>query len=130
MSDVDKTALAKALKLFSEFTDSNIPEDADANLHLRLGTLCARQGGGLTHTETQRGRLRTACGQRRGDGRNSQKTPATNSTSSTRQLLGAADAQTARPATFSTALPHQLLGERGNNTSKSTGRSGRQNAAT
>ena len=55
---------------------------------------------GLTHTETQRGRLRTACGQRRMDSKNSQTTPATTSTSSIRQLLGAADAQTA----------HQLLG--------------------
>ena len=32
---------------------------------------------GLTHTETQRGRLRTACGQRRVDSKNSQTTPAT-----------------------------------------------------
>ena len=50
---------------------------------------------GLTHTEPQRGRLRTACGQRRVDGKNSQTTPAATSTSSIRQLLGAADAQTA-----------------------------------
>ena len=51
---------------------------------------------GLTHTETQRGRLWTACGQRRVDSKNnSQTTPATTSTSSIRQLLGAADAQTA-----------------------------------
>ena len=41
---------------------------------------------GLTHTETQRGRLWTACGQRRMDGKNSQTTPATIRTSSTRQL--------------------------------------------
>ena len=61
---------------------------------------------GLTHTETQRGRLRTASGQRRVDSKNSQTT----STSSIRQLLGAADAQTAYPATFSTAPAHQLLG--------------------
>ena len=87
---------------------------------------------GLTHTETQRGRLRTACGQRRVDSKNSQMTPATPSTSSIRQLLGAADAQTAHPATFSTApgTPTTGLRERGNDTSKSTGRSGRQNAAT
>ena len=39
---------------------------------------------GLTHTETQRGRLRTACGQRRVDSENSQTTPATTSTSSIR----------------------------------------------
>ena len=43
-------------------------------------------------------------------GSNSQTTPATTSTSSIRQLLGAADAQTAHPATFSTAPTHQLLG--------------------
>ena len=49
---------------------------------------------GLTHTETQRGRLRTACGQRCVDSKHSQTTPATTSTSSIRQLLGAADAQT------------------------------------
>ena len=65
---------------------------------------------GLTHTETQRGRLRTACGQRRVDSKNSQTTPPTTSTSSIRQLLGAADAQTAHHATFSTAPTHQLLG--------------------
>ena len=65
---------------------------------------------GLTHTETQRGRLRTACGQRRVDSKNSQTIPATTSTSSIRQLLGAADAQTAHPATSSTAPAHQPLG--------------------
>ena len=65
---------------------------------------------GLTHTETQRGRLWTACGQRCVDSKNSQTTPATTSTSSIRQLLGAADAQTAHHATFSTAPTHQLLG--------------------
>ena len=67
----------------------------------------------------------------------------------TRQPLDAANEQTAHPATFSTAPPHQLLGsataettravpthrplgsaERENDTSKSTGRSGGQNAAT
>ena len=65
---------------------------------------------GLTHTETQRGRLRTACGQRRVNSKNSQMTPATTSTSSIRQLLGTTDAQTAHHATFSTAPTHQLLG--------------------
>ena len=43
-------------------------------------------------------------------GHNSQTTPATTSTSSIRQLLGAADAQTAHHATSSTAPTHQLLG--------------------
>ena len=61
-------------------------------------------------TETQRGRLWTACGQRRVDSKNSQTNPATTSTSSIRQLLGAADAQTAHHATSSTAPAHQLLG--------------------
>ena len=64
----------------------------------------------LTHTETQRGRPRTACGQRCVDGENSQTTPPTTSTSSIRQILGAAGAQTAHHATFSTAPTHQLLG--------------------
>ena len=64
---------------------------------------------GLTHTETQRGRLRTACGQRRVESKNSQTTPATTSTCSIRQLLGAADVQTTHHATFSTAPTHQLL---------------------
>ena len=65
---------------------------------------------GLTHTETQRGRLWTAFGQRHVDSKNSQTTLATTSTSSIRQLLGAADTQTAHHATFSTAPTHQLLG--------------------
>ena len=65
---------------------------------------------GLTHTETQHGRLRTACGQRRVDSKNSQMTPATTSTSSIRQLLGAADVQTAHHATFSTTPTHQIRG--------------------
>ena len=64
----------------------------------------------LTHTETQRGRLWTACGQRRVDSKNSQTTPATTSTSSIRQPLGAADAQMAHHATSSTAPAHQPLG--------------------
>ena len=71
----------------------------------------ARGGTGhLGRTETQRGRLWTACGQRCVDSKNSQTTPATTSTSSIRQLLGAADTQTAHHATFSTAPTHQLLG--------------------
>ena len=60
--------------------------------------------------ETQRGRLWTACGQRCVDSKNSQTTPATTSTSSIRQLLGAADTQTAHHATFSTVPTHQLGG--------------------
>ena len=47
---------------------------------------------------------------RRVAGKNSQSTPATTSTSSIRQLLGATDAQTAHHATSSTALAHQPLG--------------------
>ena len=77
----------------------------------RPGQRVEEQGTqGLTHTETQRGRLRTACGEMCVDGKNSQTTPATTSTSSIRQLLGAADTQTAHPTTFSTAPTHQLLG--------------------
>ena len=71
----------------------------------------ARGGTGhLGRTETQRGRLWTACGQRCVDSKNSQTTPATTSTSSIRQLLGAADTQTAHHATSSTVPTHQLLG--------------------
>ena len=44
------------------------------------------------------------------DSKNSQMTPATTSTSSIRQLLGAADTQTAHHATSSTAPTRQLLG--------------------
>ena len=65
---------------------------------------------GLTHTEPQRGRLWTSCGQRCMDSKNSQTTPATNNTSLIRQLLGAVDAQTAHHATFSTAPTRQPLG--------------------
>ena len=54
--------------------------------------------------------LCTCGGQRCVDSKNSQTTPATTSTSSIRQLLGAADTQTARHATFSTVPTHQLLG--------------------
>ena len=71
----------------------------------------ARGGTGhLGRTETRRGRLWTACGQRCVDSKNSQTTPATTSTSSIRQLLGAADTQTAHYATFSTVPTRQLLG--------------------
>ena len=71
----------------------------------------ARGGTGhLGRTATQRGRLWTACGQRCVDSKNSQTTPATTSASSIRQLLGAADTQTAHHATSSTAPTHQLLG--------------------
>ena len=66
--------------------------------------------GHLGRTETQRGRLWTACGQRCVGSKNSQTTPATTSTSSIRQLLGAADTKTAHHATFSTVPTHQLLG--------------------
>ena len=76
----------------------------------RPGQRVEEQGTWASHTETQRGGLRTACGQRRVDSKNSQATPATISTSSIHQLLGAADTQTAHHATFSTAPTHQLLG--------------------
>ena len=86
---------------------------------------------GLTHTESQRGRWWTACGQRRVDSQNSQTTPTTTSTSSIRQILGATDAQKAHHATqHSPGTPTTGLRERGNDTSGSTGRSGRQKAAT
>ena len=75
---------------------------------LRTKLFVGHRGGGLT--EIQRGRLWRACGQRCVDSKNSQTTPATTSTSSIRQLLGAADAQTVHHATFSTAPSHQLLG--------------------
>ena len=65
---------------------------------------------GVTHTEPQRGRLWTACGQRRVDSKNSHTTPTTTSTTPVRQLLGAADAQTAHTATSSTAPALQALG--------------------
>ena len=93
----------------------------------------ARGGTGhLGLTETQRGRLWTACGQRCVDSKNSQTTPATTSTSSIRQLLGAADTQTAHHCHIqhSPSTPTTGLRKRVNDTSKSTGRSGRQKAAT
>ena len=83
--------------------------EGEKDMWWTVGT--ARGGTGhLGLTETQRGRLWTACGQRCVDSKNSQTTPATTSTTSVRQLLGATDAQTAHPATFSTAPTHQLLG--------------------
>ena len=87
---------------------------------------------GLTHTETQRGRLWTACGQRRVDSKNSQTTPAATSTTSIRQLLGATDAQTAHHATSSTAPAHQPLGSANAEMTpaRAPARSGRQKAAT
>ena len=96
-----------------------------------------RGGGGVAGhlglTETQRGRLWTACGQRSVWTAKTVKRPRQQPTQPPiRQLLGAADAQTAHPATSSTAPTHQTTGlrERGNDTSGSTGRSGRRNAAT
>ena len=65
---------------------------------------------GLTDTETQRGRLWTACGQRCVDSKNSQTKLATTSTTSIRQPLGATDTQAAHHATSSTAPAHQPLG--------------------
>ena len=76
----------------------------------RPGQRVEEQGTWASRTETHRGRLWTACGQRRGDSKNSQTTPPTTSTSSIRQLLGAADAQMAHYVTFSTSPTHQLLG--------------------
>ena len=85
--------------------------EGEKDIWWTAGTACGGTGHlGLTHTETQRGRLWMACGQRCVGSKNSQTTPATTSTSSTRQSLGAADTQTAHPATFSTALAHQPLG--------------------
>ena len=68
-----------------------------------------RAPGPHAHRNTAR-QAADACGQRHVDSKNSQTTPATTSTSSMRQLLGAADAQMAHHATFSTAPTHQLLG--------------------
>ena len=62
----------------------------------RGGDYCAamtkkKKGGGthtLTHTETQRGRLWTACGRRRVDGKTSQTTPTTTSTTPNTPTIG------------------------------------------
>ena len=66
------------------------------------------------------------------DSKNSQTTRATTSTTSIRQLLGAADAQNGTPCHIqhSPNTPTTGLRERRNDTSKSTSRSGRQKAAT
>ena len=72
------------------------------------GMLCVWRGEG--GGGGQWGRLWKACGQRCVDSKNSQTTPATTSTSSIRQLLGAADTQTAHHATFSTVPTRQPLG--------------------
>ena len=84
---------------------------------------------GLTHTETQRGRLRTACGQRRVDSKNSQTTPHQQPAHPQyAQLLGAACANgTPCHIQHSPNTPTTGLRERRNDTSKSTGR---QKAAT
>ena len=87
-----------------------ISREGGKDIWWTAGTARGGRHLGLTQTETQRGRLWTACGQRRMDSKNSQTTPATTSTSSICQLLGAADTQTAHHATFSTAPTHQLLG--------------------
>ena len=67
------------------------------------------------------------------DSKNRQTTSATTSTTSIRQLLGATDVQTAQTPCHiqhSPGTPTTGLRERGNDTSKSTGRSSRQKAAT
>ena len=95
----------------AEFLEGQTSREGEKDIWWTALTMRGGAGHlGLTHTETQRGRLRAACGQRRVDSKNSQTTPATTSTSSIRQLLGAADAQPARHATFSTAPTQQLLG--------------------
>ena len=68
----------------------------------------------------------------RGQQKQSKRPPQQPAQPPVRQLLGTADAQTAHPAASSTAPAHQLLGSANakNDTSRSTGRSGRQNAAT
>ena len=104
--------------------------------HLPLSVfVCGGGGGGvgLTHTETKRGRLWTGLRTEVwGQQETAKRPPQQPAQPPIRQLMGAADAQTAHPATCSTAPAHQTTGlrERGNDTSKSTGRSGRQNAAT
>ena len=87
---------------------------------------------GLTHTETHRGRLWTACGQRRVDRENSQTTPATTSTTPNMPIIGRRRRAngTSRHIQHSPGTPTTGLCERGNDTSKSTGRSGRPKEAT
>ena len=72
----------------------------------RPGQRVEEQGTWASHTQNHS----EAGYGRRVDSKNRQTTPATTSTSSIRQPLGAADAQTAHHATFSTAPTHQLLG--------------------
>ena len=95
-----------------------------------VGVAGTARGGtghlGLTHTETQRGKLWTACGQRRLGSKHSQTTPATTSASSIHQLLGATAAQTAHHATFSTAPTHQLLGSANAETTPARAAAGRK----
>ena len=92
-----------------------------------------RSGG--TWASRTRKRSEAGCGRPEGGGAWAAKTvkrpPQQPAQPPVRQLLGTAIEQTA-PATFSTAPAHQTTGlrERGNDTSKSTGRSGRQKAAT
>ena len=82
--------------------------EGERDMWWTVGTTRGRAGHlGLKHTETQRGRLWTACGQRRVDSKNSQTIPATTSAASVRQLLGATDAHL---ATSSTAPTQQPLG--------------------
>ena len=66
------------------------------------------------------------------DSKNGQVTPTTTSTTSIRQLLGAADRQTAHHATSCMAPAHQTLGSANAETTNDTSRSssGRQKAAT
>ena len=84
---------------------------------------------GLTHTETQRGRLWAAGGQRRVDSKNTQKPPSNNLIMPTTGQHGRANGTPCHiqhsPGTSTTGLR-----ERGNDTSKSTGRNGRQKEAT
>ena len=87
---------------------------------------CLEMGGGGSEAGCGRPRRTEVWGQQK-----RQTTPATTSATPTCQLLGTADAQSA-PATTGTAPAHQPNGlrERGNDTSGSTGRSGRRTAAT
>ena len=78
----------------------------------RPGQRVKEQGTWASRTQKHRNTARQAIDglwtERRGQQKQS-TTPATTSTSSIRQLLGAADVQTAHHATFSTAPTHQLL---------------------
>ena len=87
-----------------------------------------RAPGPHAHRNTARQAMDGLWTQARGQS-NSQTTPATTNTSSICQLLGAADG-TPCHIQHSPNTPTTGLRERGNNTSKSTGCSGRQKAAT